>query len=192
MKQDETRRRLIDGTIHVIARDGLDKATTKQIGLETSINEAYIYRCFEDKEDMFAKTFDFLDQELEKETSKHLEVMTLTELDFETRCRLYFFSIWKFMLGNREKFLAYVRYYYSTYFKKHSAKKHKELFRPLVEKFSEAFLDEADVWMIFNHILNVMLAFAVMVYNDEMPKEDDYSEHVFRVVYAAVKQYFRK
>ena len=60
MKQDETRRMLIDGTIHVIARDGLDKATTKQIGLETSINEAYIYRCFAGKEDMFAKTFDRL------------------------------------------------------------------------------------------------------------------------------------
>lgn len=30
MKQDELRRRLIDGTIHVIARDGLDKATTNK------------------------------------------------------------------------------------------------------------------------------------------------------------------
>ena len=32
MKQDDTRLKLIDGTIHVIARDGLDKATTKSIG----------------------------------------------------------------------------------------------------------------------------------------------------------------
>jgi hypothetical protein len=61
MKQDELRRRLIDGTIHVIAQDGLDKATTKQIGIETSINQAYIYRCFEDKEDMLKKTFEELD-----------------------------------------------------------------------------------------------------------------------------------
>ena len=64
MKQDEIRRRLIDGTIHVIARDGLDKASTKQIGITTSTNEAYIYRCFEDKEDMFSKAFDSLDDEL--------------------------------------------------------------------------------------------------------------------------------
>ena len=42
MKQDEIRRRLIDGTIHVIAKEGLDKASTKQIGLATTINEAYI------------------------------------------------------------------------------------------------------------------------------------------------------
>lgn len=49
MKQDDTRLKLIDGTTHVIARDGLDKATTKSIGEETSINQAYIYRHFEGK-----------------------------------------------------------------------------------------------------------------------------------------------
>ena len=45
--------------------------------------------------------------------------------------------------------------------------------------------------MILNHILNVMLDFAVKVHNDLMPKSDDYSEHVFRVVYVSVKQYFK-
>lgn len=35
-----------------------------------------------------------------------------------------------------------------------------------------------------------MIDFAVKVHNDQMPK-DDYAEHVFRVVYQSVKQYFR-
>ncbi len=61
----------------------------------------------------------------------------------------------------------------------------------LVEKFKDAFKDEADVWMILNHILNVMLDFAVKVHNDQMPNEEIYAEHVFRVIYASVKQYFR-
>ena len=62
---------------------------------------------------------------------------------------------------------------------------------PLLAKFRAAFKDEADVWMILNHILNVMLDFAVKVHNDQMPKNDDYAEHVFRVIYVSVKQYFR-
>lgn len=74
MKQDDTRLKLIDGTIHVIARDGLDKATTKSIGEETSINQAYIYRHFEDKEDMFAKTFESLDEELVNKAMQHVSV----------------------------------------------------------------------------------------------------------------------
>lgn len=192
MKQDELRRRLIDGTIHVIARDGLDKASTKQIGIETNINQAYIYRCFKDKEDMLTKAFDKLDDELLAKAMQHVEVMYMKSMEYEMRCRFYFSAIWKFLLEDHDECIAYVRYYYSPYFKKYSAVNHRHRFKPLVEKFKDAFRDEADVWMILNHILNVMLDFAVKVHNDEMPNSDDYSEHVFRVIYQSVKQYFRK
>ena len=191
MKQDELRFRLIDGTIRVIARDGLEKATTKLIGLETSINEAYIYRCFKNKEDMFAKAFDYLDEELVSRTMQFIEVMHMQNVDIETRCRVYFNAIWKFLLGNRDKCLAFVRYYYSPNFSKYSAEEHKKRYLPLIDMISTAFKDEADVWMILNHILNVMLDFAVKVHNNQMSEDDDYAEHVFRVIYASIKQYFK-
>ena len=192
MKQEELRRSLIDGTIHVIAREGLDKASTKQIGLATNINEAYIYRCFKDKEDMFDKAFDSLDNELANKILQHLPVMYMQDLEYELRCRVFFDAVWKFLLGNKEKCLAFVQYYYSPYFNKYSVESHKRRYAPIVDKFDDAFKDEADVWMILNHILNVMLDFAVKVHNDQMPKEDNYAEHVFRVIYQSVKQYFRK
>ena len=192
MKQDEIRSKLINGTIHVIARDGIEKATTKQIGIETSTNEAYIYRCFSDKEDLFAKAFDFLDKELLNKAMLHVDVMYMQEMDYELRCRFFFSAIWNFMLDNRDRCLAFVRYYYSPYFIKYSLEEHKRSYMPLIEKFKDAFRDEADVWMILNHILNVMLDFAVKVHNGEMPKTDNYSEHVFRVIYQSVKQYFKK
>ncbi|MBQ8742891.1 MAG: TetR/AcrR family transcriptional regulator [Clostridia bacterium] len=191
MKQDEIRRTLIDGTIHVIARDGLDKATTKQIGLATTTNEVYIYRCFVDKEDMLARTFDSLDEELANKVMQYLPIMYKKEMVYEMRCRFFFFEVWKFLLGNRDKCLAYVRYYYSPYFFKCSADSHKNRFAPTVDKFRDAFKEEADVWMILNHILNVMLDFAVKVHNGQMSDSDDYSEHIFRVIYRSIEQYFR-
>lgn len=191
MTREAIRQTLIDGTIHVIGRDGLDKATTKQIGKETSVNEAYIYRCFSNKEDMLAQAFDTLDDELAAKTLQHVEVMYIRDMDFELRCRFYFSALWSFLLGDRDKCLAYVQYYYSPYFTKRSVRSHRIRFAPLVEKFKEAFRDEADVWMILNHVLNVMLDFAVKVHNDQMPGGDNYSEHVFRVIYASIKQYFR-
>ena len=111
---------LIARTVTVIAEQGLDKTTTKAIVTGTGINEAYIYRCFSDKEDLLSKTFDMLDNELLTQSMQHLPVMYMQEMDFETRSRLYFASVWKFLLGNREKCLAYIRYYYSPYFKKFS------------------------------------------------------------------------
>ena len=191
MKQDELRLRLIDGTIHVIAREGLDKASTKQIGLSTKINEAYIYRCFKDKEDMFAKAFDSLDNELANKILQHLPVMYMQDLEYELRCRVFFEAVWKFVLANKEHCLAFIQYYYSPYFTKYSVEAHKKRYVSVVEKFKDAFKDEADVWMILNHMLNVALDFAVKVHIGQMPDDKIYSEHVFRVIYRSVEQYFR-
>lgn len=186
------REKLIARTITVIANEGLDKTTTKAITTGTGINEAYIYRHFSDKKDLLSKAFDKLDEELVAKVMQHLPVMYMQELEYELRCRVFFEAVWKFLLGNKEKCLAFVQYYYSLYFTKYSAESHKRRYIPIVEKFKDAFKDEADVWMILNHILNVMLDFAVKVHNDQMPKDDDYAEHVFLVIYRSVEQYFRK
>ena len=191
MKYQNVRETLIERTVTVIANLGLDRATTKAIVGDTGINEAYIYRQFADKDDMIVKAFDMLDEELVAVVLKNITVMEKTELEFETRCRLYFSAVWQFLLSNRDKCLAFVQYFYSLYFSRFSADDHKARFQPVIEKFSVVFRDEADVWMILNHILNVMLDFAVKVHNDQMSKDDDYAEHVFRVIYASVEQYFR-
>ncbi|MBP3379014.1 MAG: TetR/AcrR family transcriptional regulator [Clostridia bacterium] len=192
MKHYDVQNRLIDQTITAIAEYGLDKTTTKAIVKGTDINEAYIYRYFRDKEDLLSHVFDTLDEELVNKVMQHLPVMYMRELKYELRCRVFFEAVWKFLLGNKEKCLAFVRYYYSPYFTKYSAESHKRRYVPVVEKFKEAFKDEADVWMILNHILNVMLDFAVKAHNGQMSKEDNYVEHVFLVIYASVKQYFRE
>lgn len=192
MSPQDMREKLIERTISVIANEGLDKTTTKAITTGTGINEAYIYRHFSDKKDLLSKAFDKLDEELVAKVMQHLPVMYMQELEYELRCRVFFEAVWKFLLGNKEKCLAFVQYYYSLYFTKYSAESHKRRYIPIVEKFKDAFKDEADVWMILNHILNVMLDFAVKVHNGQMPSEDNYSEHVFLVIYRSVEQYFRK
>ena len=192
MKHRNVRDRLIENTIKVIAANGLDKTTTKAIVSGTGINEAYIYRDFADKEDLFVHVFDKLDDALQAKLMQHLPLMSMRELKRELRCRMYFDAVWKFLLGSKENCLAYVQYYYSPYFNKYSVKRHRQRYQPLIEKFSKEFVEEADVWMILNHILNVLLDFAVMVHNDHMSKEDAYAEHVFRVVYRSIEQYFKK
>lgn len=191
-KKEELRRMLIDATVQVVARDGLDKATTKQIGLLTNMNEAYIYRCFADKEDLLVKTFASLDEELSLTTVTNFSLLQVQEIDFEMRCWTYFFAIWKFLLGNKDKCLAFVQYYYSPYFAKYSAEEHKKRYRPLVDKFKMAFREEANVWMILNHDLTTMLSFAVKVFDGEVPDDEDTAEHVFRLVYASTRQYFKE
>ena len=186
MKQDGIRQALIDGTIHVIAQDGLDGATTKRIGMETGINQAYIYRYFADKEDMFVKTFATLDGELIDKITACLPVMDVKEIPIEERCWLLFAGVWKFLLGNSEKCMCYIRYYYSPYFKKHSMKDRSYTYRFVVQKMTPAFVPGAEVWHLLNHILNIMFTSAVRVFNGELSDDDKTAEHVFRLIYSSV------
>ncbi len=191
MKHHNVRERLIENTILAIANEGLDKTTTKVIVRGTDINEAYIYRFFEDKEDLLAQTFDTLDCELERAVAKGMEAMYNRECDYETRCRMFFASVWSFMISNKERCLAFRQYYYSPYFQKYSANVHKERYQEIVEKFFDFFKAEADVWMIINHILNVMLDFAIKILNGDLANDELNVEHIFRVVFCSVNQYFK-
>lgn len=182
---------LVDRVITVIAEEGLDKTTTKAIVAGTGISEVYIYRNFKNKEDLLSKAFDKLDDELMERVMLHIPVMYTNTLAYEDRCNFFFTAIWKFILGNREKCVAYIRYYYSPYFQKYSAETHKKRYEPLVRKFTEAFRQEANTWMLMNHILVTMLDFAVKVFDGAVSNNDNTAQHVFNVVYNAIKPYFK-
>ena len=192
MKPQYIKETLLERTIVVIAERGLDKTTTKAIVTGTGINEGYIYRYFADKEDLLAKAFDVLDEELKEKATELLPVMYREDLSQEEKWHTLFCGMWAFLLGKRDRCLAFVQYYYSPYFVKNSYDAHVMRYQNLTQELSKACIEEADVWMILNYILNVMLDFAVKVHNNQMRSEDAYSEHVFRVIYVAVKQYFKQ
>lgn len=192
MKHMNVKEALIDRAITVLGSAGMDKATTKAIVAGTGISEVYIYRHFTNKEDLLAKAFDRLDEELVEKVMLHIPVMYIPSMEYELRCRFFFTAVWEFLLQNQTKCMAFIRYYYSPYFVKYSAEAHKQRFIPLVAKFRDAFRDEANAWMLLNHILTTMLDFAVKVYEGQLPNDADTAEHIFRVVYFAVRPYFKR
>lgn len=189
MKHFDVRSTLIEQTIKVVADEGFDKATTKAIVGDTGINEAYIYKYFKDKYDLLTATFSALDEELYSKAMHYVSVMNMPNVDFESRCQLFFTAVWQFLLGNREKCITYVRYYNSPYFRKYSLDEHKSRYLPLVSKFSAAFRAEANTWMILHHILETMLGFAIKVFNGELENNEDTATHVFILVYGTVCSY---
>ena len=173
------------------SKDGLDKATTRSIAQAAQLNEAYIYRLFSDKEDLFKETFALLDNELVSKLLLHLPIMAVKDLDFETKCRALFFACWKFILSNKEKCLSFIRYYYSPYFKKYSYDDHHARYQKINEIMTPAFRPKANVWMLLNHILNTMLNFATKIFNGAVRDCDDTTEHVFLVVFSSIKPYLK-
>lgn len=192
MTQQEVSKKLIEGVIKVISREGLDKASAKVIEAETGINVVYIYRCFKDKEDMFAQTFAELDKELITAFANSLLYLSDVSVGIEERFRLVFSKMWRFLLGDSDKCICYIRYYNSRYFQTYSYRTHKEAYAPLVNKMSEVFVPMANVWMLLTHALSTMLSFAVKVFDGIVPDDEDTAEHVFRLVYYSLTPYFKK
>lgn len=190
MKHPDPRGTLIQRTIQVIGEEGLNKTTTKAVVSGTGINEVYIYRYFADKEDLLVQAFNALDEELLQVTIANIP-QGKYGADCEECYRHFFTATWRFLLGNQNKCLAYIRYFYSSFFKKYSLEEHERRFAPLVEQLADFFYPEANVWMLLNHVLNVLLDFAVKVFNGEVPDNEDTAEHVFRLVFYSVRPYIR-
>jgi AcrR family transcriptional regulator len=190
MTLEEMRIALLNSTVEVIGTLGIDKTTTKAIAGGAKINEAYIYRVFLDKEDLFQNTFTFLDTELFNCIEYGLN-NAKKDCSNEERFFGYFCNLWDFVLGNQNKCLAFIRYYYSPYFKKHSFDEHNRRYSVIVERLEKSFRPKANVWMLLNHVLNTVLDFATKVFNGDVPNDDDTRVHVFKVCYSALLPYLR-
>ncbi|MBQ8752023.1 MAG: helix-turn-helix transcriptional regulator, partial [Clostridia bacterium] len=95
MKHPDPRGTLIQRTVQVIAEQGLDKTTTKAVVRDSGINEAYIYRYFEDKEDLLVQTFRTLDEELLQVTMANVPDVCDGTVSYEEHYRRFFTATWR-------------------------------------------------------------------------------------------------
>ena len=102
---------LIDSTVRVIARDGLDKASVRTISSDCQVPNPYIYQFFKDKDDLLISTFTREDTKLADEFSRVFSSVHSLIPDTETRCRVIWFRLWKYMMDHQESIQFYVRYY---------------------------------------------------------------------------------
>lgn len=187
MEQKSMRQKFIDSTIHIVAADGIHKATTKAIATHSGINEAYIYRVFKDKEDLFAATFTTIDNDLITCILKYVPIMDIKEIDIDERCRIFFRSCWKNVVSDREKCSFFIKYYYSHYYNSYSPIERRRAYREVVERFTPAFKKGTDVWRVFNRILDIVYSTIIKILRAEIPDNDETAEEVFAVVYSAIE-----
>ena len=122
---------LIDSTVRVIARDGLDKASVRTISSDCQVPNPYIYQFFKDKDDLLISAFTREDTKFADEFSRFFSSVHSLIQDTESRCRVIWFRLWKYMMEHQESIQFYVRYYYSTYYEQYSQAEHQERFHLL-------------------------------------------------------------
>ena len=193
----EVREILIDNTIRLIAEGGFEKATTRAItksGMvlpDVKMNDAYIYRLFGSKENLYQAAFETLDKELVLGLTRYIKEVGGITANVKESLYKIFLGAWRFLLKNEARCRCYVRYYYSVYFRGESLRQHNLLCDRLIAEFHHLFIDEADVRSIMHSVLTTLLDFAIRVYNGDLEDSEINTPHVFNVLYSSMVTYFK-
>lgn len=146
-KHENIRQAFIQSAIRVVARAGLDKTTTKAIAADAGLNEAYIYRCFESKEDLLRAAFHMADVNFASIIRQNLFHMKNSDLPWKERAFRLWSACWRFVLESRDVCAFYLRYYYSANCRKYAYEEHLQYFQELIAMTAPAFRPEAKrIW----------------------------------------------
>ncbi len=133
-EHDRQKAALMEATVKAVAEDGMENLSTREISRRCGVKEVYIYRYFENKDDMVAKTFAESDERFLKLVLNNLPVMKNEAIEYEARCRYLFTKCWEYMMANSERVMFYIQYYYSAAFQRYSYYDHMKRFDVLIEK----------------------------------------------------------
>lgn len=191
MTQNRIRNALMDGAIKVVARDGLEKITTRSIASECDLHDAYIYRYFIDKDDLLMRTFIREDKAMTARIKENLEKSDLKGKSIEEVLRAIVMPIWEFLMENEDVCKFYVRYYYSIHFEKDAIEEFREDNRTLRGTFEDLFPQGADLELMFHYHMDTLLNIAMKVTTDEIKKTPDIGERVFKLLYSVTKVFLK-
>lgn len=185
-KIENAKQTFIESAVRVVARDGLDKTTTKAIAAEAGLNEAYIYRCFEGKEDMLRTAFHIEDLNFVYFLKQNLSIMYNKNNPWKDRAFQLWSVSWRFILENTDDCLFYLRYYYSANCRQYAYEEHLTCFKELIAATKKAFKPETNVDMLIHQVFDTMLSFAARVLSGEMPDDDVTAQWTFEQIYSFV------
>ena len=188
----EMRQNLIDSAVRVVAREGLDRTTTKLIAAEAGLNEAYIYRGFSSKEDLLRAALHMEDTRFVEYITKHLSMMRLTGISWKERCYLLFKYVWEFILEVPDDCRFYIRYYYSANFLKYARDEHLECYRRLKMIASIAFKPDISISLLLHQMFETLLGYAARVNYGEMQNDEQSCRTAFEQIYYFTAPHFKE
>ena len=186
---NKLRARLMDGAIKAVAEHGLEGLTTRSIEQQCKLKDSYIYRYFEDKEDLLKKAFIREDTTLIAVIEHYFPVMYEEKKSFKDRCYSLWQPCWQYLVSRPDVCSFYVRYYYSTYFKEKALPEHLKICAVLIDKMKDAFPSTTNVEMILHHILETMLSYGMKVSFGEVENTAELSDSIFKIIYSIIDVY---
>lgn len=192
MTQNRIRTALMDATVKCVARDGLDKLTTRSIASECELHDTYIYRYFIDKDDLLKRTFIREDQKMIELMLESASKVDTENLSFRENLRLLWMPAWDYLMEHPNECKFYVRYYYSVHFEKDALEEFKDNNEALKAKFRKIFFDNKEIEFLFHYNIDTMLHLTMRIATGEIENDENIRDEVFELMYSVNKVYMER
>lgn len=186
VRMETMRRTFLESAVRVVAQYGLERTTTKLISNEANLNEAYIYRCFENKEMLLREAFLEEDKRFVQLLQKTLPVMRMENCTWKERAFLLWQTSWAFILEKEADCSFYYRYYYSASCQKYAYEDHLNCYRPLLEKIRGTFLPGTNISLLLHQLFATMLTFAGRVVCGAVANSPELTRWAFEQIYCFI------
>lgn len=191
MNREEIKQKYIEAAITIGANQGLDAVTMRSMSEHAGINTSYLYRTFDDVNEVKLKAFLYVNKVFVHHVMKHIEIYDDGVISAEKRVK-FFEGLWKDIKLDAEKFEYFLRYYYGCVFPEdYVNEKNKEDMKPLLDKIQPLFKKNANLNRILLHQIEDLVKYAVLVRNGKCVDNEETDREVFRYMFEAIGQYLK-
>lgn len=191
MKYKNAWGQLIESTIQIGAREGIEKLTTRKIAVAAGLPDTYIYRFCKDKKELIQETF----MEIGSRIGKALDYAA-SRMDPETAhvdyiVRILWCSYWNYLVEHEEELRFFLNFHHSGYFTKQMAQRWSEnymtfgrLMAEMLKLYHISSFSSAPV--LIAHIEMGTLDMAIAYQRGVVPQTKENVEAIYRVIMKAL------
>lgn len=185
---------LLQSTVRAVAKHGMKDVSTRSISSDAGLNDAYIYRCFRDKDDMLAQAYLMENEKFMRHVMQQIDQIRKQAAAFPLveRCRLVFHAAWRYLIDTPDVCRFFMYYYRSPDFKKYAQKEYQAQMNVLSEKILNLFDSLADAEHCLYALFVLLNSFSLHVVNEELPDNSETESRVFNMVFSAINTQMKK
>lgn len=185
---DDKRMLLLKSAVRAVSKFGMKDASTRCISNEAGVNDAYIYRFFQDKEDLLKQAFLLENDKCARCVLRHIDLARdqLNSLSLIERCRHVFHMLWRYLLDNPDVCRFCMYYYYSPSFERYTQDTYREHLGSLARSIQPIFNNILDVKQCMCALFVLLNSSAFHVLNGVLPDDNNTEERTFKMVLNAI------
>ena len=190
MGSDNKQQALLKGVVRAVARDGLENTTTRSIGEVAGVKDAYIYRYYNDKEELICRAFYDECKNFAELIIRHIELAkTAVISSYREGLYMVLSPAWEYLMDNPDMCKFCVYYYHSSSFRKFATIKYYQKVKDILDHLISLVPFCVDTGVLLNHLLISLFSFAVQIIDGDLPNSEVSRELVFEQMYAVFRRF---